>query len=557
MDSAILGALMPPPSWIWIGLVVLYYVGATMAVLDGYFRELVGHKRHGGHSHDHLHRVLWQWHTGLHIDPRKSFGDERRLSRTAASATRSTPEGSIIYWTRLPRPVRALIRNGITVGALTFLWGLAFYPETVIRSVTVAVILGIAGLAFKIVRKLRAAHAEKAKMLPAPAPFVPGAKEPGLYVVGGTVTEDKPSLDGGVPKKVISLLLSDPLAISADETFNRLTLTPERGSLRLPDHFAATDKQRELVESVVKSNSSSTLRFEWATSVTPRVVSWIPTIDRLPSEVRFRDHLPALERLKPGEFGVGQTLSRSIYVADHNGDTPWHLRSAGSGTGKSTGFLVKAVQILHRDPLADLYCWDSKQVSFEHLHGIPGVTIYDDPESNMKAMWDGWYYVEQIMRDRYTAIRTGKAKASDFPDIWCLMDEGNDFYSQTKTYYDKYIRKSGMPTAPSIWSGPITSVLYLGRQVGIRGELMFQNMTDRALGGVSLRDAFITVGMAGFKKNQWTRIIGTTPAEECRNGPGKICMVTGNQKEWVQGFYDEPEYLRAYALAGRQEREAG
>jgi hypothetical protein len=85
---------------------------------------------------------------------------------------------------------------------------------------------------------------------------------------------------------------------------------------------------------------------------------------------------------------------------------------------------------------------------------------------------------------------------------------------------------------------------------------MFQNMTDKVLGGVSLRDAWSYIGMAGFNKNQWGRIVGTTPVPELRTGPGRIMMVNGPDQRWIQGFYDDPDWLREYAMSARRERAA-
>src|SRR5262249_3461506 len=163
----------------------------------------------------------------------------------------------------------------------------------------------------------------------------------------------------------------------------------------------------------------------------------------------------------------------------HNGDTPWHLRSAGPGSGKSTGFFVKAVQICHRDPMADLYCIDTKQVSFEDMHGIPGVHIYNDPEAHMGDIWRVFFVIEGLMRDRYTALREHRATLDDFNDIWLLVDEGNDLANQLKLFYQQNMKKSSDPAQPNIWPDAIAPIINLGRQVKIRGEWMFQNMTDR------------------------------------------------------------------------------
>src|SRR6266487_4634343 len=144
---------------IWPVSLIVYYGLVAMLVLDGYIRELFGHKKSAGHTHDHLHRVAWQWHTGLHIDPRKSYGDERRLSRTASSSTRSTPEGAQVYWSRRKRSVRALHNNAISVGFITLLYGLVFWSSLTIQILAVTIVLGLFALGVQIVRKLRSHRA--------------------------------------------------------------------------------------------------------------------------------------------------------------------------------------------------------------------------------------------------------------------------------------------------------------------------------------------------------------------------------------------------------------
>ena len=84
---------------------------------------------------------------------------------------------------------------------------------------------------------------------------------------------------------------------------------------------------------------------------------------------------------------------------------------------------------------------------------------------------------------------------------------------------------------------------------------MFQDLTDKAMGGESLKMAFSVFGAAGFLPGQFTRTIGN-PAPDCLEGPGKILMVRGNKRTWVQGFYDDEEWLHEYALENRKGRKS-
>jgi hypothetical protein len=534
-----------------------YYLLVIMGTLDGYFRELIGH---GHGSHSKLHRVLWQYHTGLPVDTQRSHGDERRLKRVAGASTRATPEGAIVYFTNLKRWQRGFRNNAFVLIFWAIIYGFFVNGQLTLQVVVVAIILGIAlGIGLKV-RKMRAKAAERPKKLEAinfkNLRIRPGATPVDKVVVpqfqaAGELVSEKPTLDAGIPISVMSTLLAHPLGISAKECAQLLAIGADKGTLRLPDTFASLPKQRETVEDIIRAQTRGTISFSWRTHEVPRQVTWVPVVNKLPNMVPFRQHLDQMEALPIGSFGVGYTAQNKMYITSHNGDTPWHLRSADSGTGKSTGFQVKLAQICHQDPGALVYCIDTKQVSFRDMHGIPGVTVFDNPVSQMSKIWEVFYKIESTMRDRYTAVREGSATYEEFENIWLLVDEGNDLATNLKLFYDKTVRKPNGPNGPTVWPEAILSIINLGRQVGIRGEWMFQNMTDKALGGVSLRDSWGVIGMAGYNKNQWSRIIGTTPMPEPKNGPGRIMMVHRNDQTWVQGFYDDPAYLRNYAMARR------
>jgi hypothetical protein len=89
----------------------------AILVIDGNFKELIGP------HHSHIHRLVWQFHTGLYIHPNRTYGGEKRLTKTAISSNRATPEGSIVYWSPKSRVSRAIRRNAIVIGILTFVLG--------------------------------------------------------------------------------------------------------------------------------------------------------------------------------------------------------------------------------------------------------------------------------------------------------------------------------------------------------------------------------------------------------------------------------------------------
>ena len=221
----------------------------------------------------------------------------------------------------------------------------------------------------------------------------------------------------------------------------------------------------------------------------------------------------------------------------------------GSGTGKSHSFLIKAAQIAHKDPRARIHCFDTKQISFEPLHGIPGIYIYDNPVTEMDRIWDGLYSIAGMVESRYTAVREKRKRLDEFPDEWVFCDEGNDLGDRVKAYWTKTIGGTG--ASPAIWADAIAPILRQGRQANVFGEWMFQDVTDRAMGGQSLKFAFGGFCAAGFLPNQFIRTVGA-PAEECLEGPGRILVCRGNKRVWTQGFMDDEQWLHDYALENRK-----
>ena len=485
------------------------------------------------------------------------------MKRVSMDTSRTTPEGIAVYFSPSKRPYRAL-RNNLYVSVfLGVICGMAIDPRKTVISVTVALIVGFCVLVLLVVRKKQAQYSNGISIKSKSPSFsradtvTKRAKEvfrrdsTTVSTTAKPVVSTEPQLASDVPVSTVARLLAYETGCSAAEMMTLLSLTQSQGIMRLPDNYAALTKSRSNVEEIISSHTEGKIRFSWSTTTNPRTVSWFPIMSGLPSMALFRDHLDEIQMAKPGTFAVGIKEDKGVYYADHNGETPWHCRGAGSGTGKSSGFLAKTAQICYNDPEADIYCVDTKQISFEHVRGIRGVHVFDNPQSEMGKIWDMFYTVEGIMRDRYTAVREKRAKITEFNNIWMLVDEGNDLAGFLKSYYNRHIKKSGDPAQPVIWAECIGPLLRLGRQAKIRGEMMFQDVTDRALGGESLKMTFGVFGMAGYLKPQWERTIGP-PYEPIMTGPGKICMVHGRERTWVQGFYDDPQYLRDYAMENRK-----
>jgi hypothetical protein len=504
----------------------------------------------------------------------RSYGDEGRLKRTGGGNARATPEGRIVYFSKLKRRGRAVRNNIAVIAFLTLVWAFLADPPDTLRTLTLLAVGYLAWLVYRRIERAREANPLAASSEPVERPALSQSKaakhilaqdKPVPDAAGTTPmprpiraepAKPKPRLTTGVAPSVIATLLAQQLGVSPAEVQLLLKMTPQQGELQLPDTYAALVRQRGDVEEIIEAHTDGDVSFSWRTTVTPRRLVWTPKAKApgLPAMARFREYLALMEALPNGVFGLGLDENREMYSSDYRGDTPWHCSSMGSGTGKSSRFLALGAQICHNDPDADLYCIDTKQVSFEYLKGIPGVHVFDNPQSEMGAIWKVFFTLEGIMRDRYTAVREKRARYEDFNDIWILVDEGNDLADQLKSWWKK-IKEKDEPAQPIIWESAIAPLLRLGRQCGIRGEFMLQDVTDRSLGGASLKMAFSEFTMAGWKEPQFKRILGYAPPP-IMEGPGRMLACRGNKQTWVQGFYDEPEWLRDYALEARRGRVA-
>ena len=553
MIDGLLRALHVP--W-WVPFVVWYLLYALMAMghmINGYAQEYLGW-RHPGRP-GKIHKVIYRFHTGLHVDPSRSYGDEKHLRRAAGNVTRATPEGLMVYFSPLKRWHRALRNNLAILAVLSVMACMVDDPADTVRALTVLFLMSIILIAWQTFAKARKARrAARPIVRPAfavtrPARAVMGADPSTAGSTPRLEDDTRPQLEG-VPPSVLSRLLGGEMNASSAEIMSLLSVNADSGTLALPETYPARISQRASVEELIASHTKGRVRFEWNTTETPRTLRWFPVIvPKLPDTVRFRDYLTQIESLGARETGLGVRADRTMYVQSHNGDLPWWCRFMGSGTGKSMSFLVKAAQIAHKDPTAQIYCVDTKQVSFEPLHGIPGIHIFDNPVTEMDKMWEIFYTLNGILVDRYSAVREKRSRLDDFGDIWLFVDEGNHLGGKLKNYWTKTLGESS--ASPSIWAEAIAPLLQQGRQGRIFGEFMFQDLTDRAMGNQSLKFAFGGFCAAGFLPNQFGRTIGT-PAEDCLEGPGKILVCQGKNRTWTQGFIDDEQWLHDYALANRK-----
>jgi hypothetical protein len=324
------------------------------------------------------------------------------------------------------------------------------------------------------------------------------------------------------------------------------------GEIALPDGFHANAGQKEVMQSLVESRFPKPVELKWKTTGTKKgqiVTARIMTAPPLPRMVRFRDHLEDISQCVPGEYIIGYDKDNEPVKLSHNGEKPMKAFSMDSGTGKTTMLGSIAAQCLGNDPHSELVGFDVKRVSLEFLRDIPGATIYSNPKA-LTEMWDGWYALRNEMDRRYELKQLGKQ--SIFPRTWIVLEEGNTFAMMMNGLYKNELRQPGMGQNPPIWYDCIAQILWQGREVNMFVIAVVQNFVDRQFGGLSLRSAYGSFGMAGFKPNQWINIIQTRPVPELQTGQGRICIVDPPRQVWVQGLYGTHDELVEYARRNRK-----
>ena len=310
MIDAGLRALHVP--W-WIPFIVwfsLYTISAFWYVVNGYGQEYMGW-RHAGRP-GKIHKILVRFHTGAHLHPDRSYGDEIGRSRLTGSR-------GAVYYVGSKRWQRAIRNNAAIFAILVFLSCMVSWPANTLRVLTVSVMLGLALWAYFLVRKARR---RAARRRPVSRPAVAQTKR-AKAVLGADATTvgTRPKLEietspvlNGVPAATLAPLLAAPMDCSSAEVINRLSLTPDEGKVVLPDAFPALQKARDTVEEIIASHNKGKVRFAWTTTEAPRTLIWNPVVEHvLPTAVRFRDYLGARWRLEAR--GVGpRARGRPEYV---------------------------------------------------------------------------------------------------------------------------------------------------------------------------------------------------------------------------------------------------
>lgn len=312
--------------------------------------------------------------------------------------------------------------------------------------------------------------------------------------------------------------------------------------LELPDHFLP--EQKRAVESLISSRFTYEVDVKWQLDRYPMRALVIPAPE-WSGMVKFADVVPLMEECEPGKILMGMTREGKPFYRSFTGETPHWGCYVNTGLGKSTMFNVTGAQILHQEPDSTLICIDPKAVSFDPLIGIPGVTVYNDP-NNVPEMWKGVSDHLAVVNQRRDALR--KDRTLRFPTQALLLDEASVFALLTKMEWGD---EKGTPT---VWQ-ELMMALCAGRQFNCYVVIVSQRMDDASTGRIGVRTLLNLKTIAGFGPADWKLFIGTHPIPRDLSKKGRWLYVNGPERTWVQNVFsdiqDNPLEIRNYAMANR------
>src|ERR1039457_2762340 len=471
-----------------------------------------------------IHRLTWRWFSGnpWHGKPITNSTWTRRATKV------HNDSGTALKWHHLPRMHRAGIRTSGTILIIAIVIGMLKDRGLTIRGLMSTGSLLLIIITIMLVRSLRKWHTDKVVATP------------------------------------LAMALSPQLGIPEKETQKALTiasnaLTIKRGEIGrivLPPQFAANPKQRDGIEHLVDSRMPVDVDFKWFTTRNPQYLSLLAA-PKPPTMVGFTSLIEAMEACKPGQIVLGIDRKGEIFYGSFNTDDPHWGFSVGTGRGKSTMLQATAAQILHNDSKAKLFGIDPKLTSLDPLIGIPGVIIACNP-LNIAEMWSTIAMVKAEMMTRLEIQK--KDPTVEFPMNLLLIDEINTFNAMSRVYWagievgQPYgvgdLVKPPKTNVPPVWTD-IAYSLWMGRVTNTHLITVGQRLDDRSTGGIGLRDSLGLRGLAGFRKNQWDMLVGTTPVPKSKKPKGRWIYSDGESETWVQNVFGDASTIRDYAMANR------
>jgi hypothetical protein len=354
---------------------------------------------------------------------------------------------------------------------------------------------------------------------------------------------------------VLRPLLALPRTVAARDyitvpaTFATVEDTPVR--IILPRHFNPSSRNREaLAEATLPKIGRNEDNTDVVFHAVGNPYMELKMAPQPPLRVPWADVVTLMESLERGQVLIGLGQRDKPFIRNFlEGESPHWGFSCNTGTGKSFFLMSTTAQVMHQDPGTTVTFIDPKGSSLpKSFVGVPGYTLYGNPD-NVQEMWGGILAFEAEM-DRRRAIKLNDPTVS-FPLMFLFLDELSEFADMTQEEWDEIREKGDKKKAP-IWRS-IARIIRLVREYDGRVVVVTQRLDNPSTGGLGLRDLLGFRGLAGFRRNQWMMLVGTTPVPKASPIIGRWIYSDGFSEWWVQNVFGDPIVMRDYALVGRRD----
>ncbi|MFJ1662237.1 hypothetical protein [Streptomyces anthocyanicus] len=354
----------------------------------------------------------------------------------------------------------------------------------------------------------------------------------------------------------MSLALKETMPVWDDaQRLAAVTIPLDRSFVKiaLPDGWHGQDGHKELLRELVHARMGGRWSGEWNLKRYPFYVLFQPQKDKVVYEVPDRvdffapEVQAAIGSCRPGQLVLGLDDHSEALTKEMTGESAMWGLSVGSGGGKSSFLQMIITQLVGQG--ATVIGIDVKMASINCFEGVPGVHLYTDP-GNIGDMRAAISWAAREVEARNYVKQQNPSK--DFDRLTLILEEGNEFGDASKEWWNEN-KEKGDPASDPIW-GDIASIMRMGRHVNVTIIGVFQDLRESAVGNRGLRNMFRLLMLGNFNANQWKMIVNTSPVPESVDKAGRMLVIEGNRRVWIQVPYAEPDAFREHCLKLRSER---
>ncbi|MCX4826576.1 hypothetical protein OG883_43850 [Streptomyces sp. NBC_01142] len=324
-------------------------------------------------------------------------------------------------------------------------------------------------------------------------------------------------------------------------------------AVRLPDGWHDPGGFKEQMRELIQDRMGGLWAGEWNLKNHPFNVVFTPQKPKPklepPETVDFFSDLvqKAIAACEPGQLVLGIDERQRPVIKEMTGETAMWALSVGSGGGKSSFLQMIITQLVRQR--ATVIGIDVKMASINCFEGVEGVHLYTDP-GNIGDMRSAISWAAREVEAR-NYVKKGNPR-KNFDRLTLILEEGNEFGDASKEWWNEN-KEKGEPASDPIW-GDIASIMRMGRHVNVTIIGVFQDLREAAVGSRGLRNMFRMILMGNFNANQWKMIVNTTPVPESVDRAGRMMIIEGNRRVWIQVPYADPEDFRTHSMELRAQR---